>query len=77
MWTGLPPMDAPPSVQMLGEVDVNRNGAPPGGIHADLRDPVSAPERAAAPGMALLGNPLAVLALVALGFVALNARDRK
>jgi hypothetical protein len=77
MFNGLPPLDAPPSVQMLGEVDVSRNGAHTGGIAADLRRPDTPVEQAAVPGLTKLGSPVVVLAVVVIGFIVLNGRSRK
>ena len=75
MFNGLPPMDAP-GATLLGEVDVNRNGASPGGVAADLSTPTSPTEKAAAPAQAALGNPLVVAIGLALAFIAINARTR-
>lgn len=78
-FNGLPPMTmaAPTSAQMFGQVDVNRNGAPPNGIHADLRTPDTTAEKKAAPAAAATQNPLVVLVALVLVYVALNAGDRK
>ena len=73
----LPPMSLQPtSAQMFGQVDVNRNGASPNGIAADLRTPVSATEKAAVPATAAAHNPWLVIAVVGLLYVYMNARDR-
>lgn len=76
MWNGLPPMDAP-GATLLGEIDVSRNGSPPGGVAADLRAPSTTAEAAAAPGAAMLTNHWVVIGLLGFAFLALNARDRK
>lgn len=77
-FNGLPPMTSQPtSTQMFGQVDVNRNGAPPNGIHADLRTPESAVEQKAAPAAAASSKPWLILLALGLAYMALNAGDRK
>lgn len=79
MFNGLPPMtqQVAPSVALLGEMDVNRNGSPPGGLAADLRQPASAVQAASAPKTAALSHPLVILAIAVVGYIAINAHDRK
>lgn len=78
MFNGLPPMSGQvaPNVAVLGEMDVNRNGSPPGGLAADLRAPASATQAAAAPKTAVLQNPLVILGLLVAAFLAIDARKK-